>query len=248
MPVSGTRDLASAVEAAPEVVPAPEPVLLARTQMLQITYEIDSAAAQDLLPAALHPVDPPMVTFIAIRAPEAAFRAFTLVATRIACRAGVRPRGFTLDAFIDDETAGSALARSWGFPASPGRTLLERRYHEVVAEVEAGGRTILRASLVDPEPMSGAEIQLIAGMHTARVRRDGTLVPRLVQVDPELTFHQAARGRPRLEVFDGAAWGDERLQPVYPVSAWFAVGDLELPRVRYLCDPGVGALEGTEKV
>lgn len=248
MPVSGTRDASAGLETAPEVTPAEEAVVLARAEMLQLTYEIDSAAMRELLPPALHPVDPPMVTFVAVRARASALGDFTIVSTRIACRAGVRPRGFVLDAYVDDPGAGATLSRSWGFPATPGRTLLERRYHDVVMEVEAGGRTILRGSLVDPEPMSGAEIQLIASMHSARVQRDGQWQPRLVQVDPELTFHQAARGRPRLDAFEASAWGDERLRPVYPVSAWFAVGDLELPRVRYLCDPAVGALEGTEKV
>jgi hypothetical protein len=103
-------------------------------------------------------------------------------------------------------------------------------------------------SLVDPAPLSGAEIQFAASMQLARVIREGAEVPRLVQVDPELTFHRAARGRPRLDVFDTSAWGEPRIEPVYPVSAWYAVCDLALPRVRYLCDPGVSTLQGTEKI
>jgi hypothetical protein len=48
--------------------------------------------------------------------------------------------------------------------------------------------------------------------------------------------------------FDAGAWGDPRVQPVYPVSASLAVADVTLPRIRFLCRPDVLAFEGTEVV
>ena len=48
--------------------------------------------------------------------------------------------------------------------------------------------------------------------------------------------------------FDGAAWGDARVQPVYPVSASFAVADITIPRIRFVCRPDVLAFDGTEAV
>ena len=48
--------------------------------------------------------------------------------------------------------------------------------------------------------------------------------------------------------FDGAAWGDARVQPVFPVSASLAVADITIPRVRFVCRPDVLAFDGTEAV
>lgn len=44
------------------------------------------------------------------------------------------------------------------------------------------------------------------------------------------------------------AFGDERVRPVYPVSAGAAVADLTLPKLRYVCNPTMPAMQGTEKV
>ena len=85
-------------------------------------------------------------------------------------------------------------------------------------------------------------------MHLARVEVGGTTKPRLVQVDTEYEFRRADRGTPELAFFDAAAWGDDRLIPVEPVSASFAACDVIIPAVRYVCNPDIPASEGTEHV
>jgi hypothetical protein len=186
------------------------------------------------------------VTIVAIKATDSALGTFTLAQARVGCRAGVRPRGLVTGGYIDNPIP--ALADRWAFSLQDARVVLDSRYHNVAATVSIGDRPILEMSLVDPMPLSGAEIQFAASMHPARVQRDGSELPRLVQVDPEMSFHRAARGTPRLDAFDADAWGESRIRPVYPVSAWYALCDLTLPRVRYICDPDVAALQGTEKV
>ncbi len=74
------------------------------------------------------------------------------------------------------------------------------------------------------------------------------LVPRIIQVDSEYEFRRADRGRPELECFDPAAWGDGRLAPDLAVSASFAACELTIANVRYICNPDIPAAEGTEKV
>lgn len=249
MPISGTLDTSRRIDGAPLAANlASEPVVLPRAEVLQVMFEIDSAGIESMLPAALHPTDPTIATFVAVKTADSPVGSFTLTETRIGCRAGVRPRGFVAGGYIDDLAAEPMLADRWGFSLSHADVVLERRYHDVALEVNLDGRTILSTSLVDPVPLSGAEIQFAASMHLARVLKEGSEVPRLVQVDPELTFHRAARGKARLDAFAADAWGDDRIKPVYPISAWYALCDFELPRVRYICDPDLPAFQGTEKI
>ncbi len=248
MPIDGTRDITAEIEDAPLVTPATEPVVLLKAEFYQVMFEIESEHVASMLPPALHPTDPPTVTFTAIRAVDSPVGTFTVIRTRIGCRAGVRPRGYVVGGYIDNPDAGRQIAEQWAFPTKAAQTSLSKRYHDIVAEVVLDGRTILRTSLVDPKPLAGSEIQFAANMHLARVQRNGSVVPRLVQVDPELSIHRASCGRPRIDVFEAEAWGDARIKPVYPVSAWHVVADLELPRIRYLCDPNITALQGTEKI
>jgi hypothetical protein len=249
MPIAGTLDLSPRIEAAPFASElATEPVVLERAEVLQVMFEISSAHIDDMLPPALNRTDPPIVTFVFIKATDSPLGTFTLAQTRVGCRAGVRPRGFVTGGYIEGLEAAHALERAWGFGLSEASVELGGRYHDVEAEVRLDGLRILTTSLVDPVPLSGAEIHLTASMQLARVERDGSVQPRLVQVDPELTFHRAARGTPRLDNFEATAWGEPRIEPAYPVSAWYAICDLSLPRVRYICDPSVPAFQGTEKV
>jgi len=106
------------------------------------------------------------------------------------------------------------------------------------------GTTALDVSVVDPAPLSAADVQYVANMNLAHT----PVGLRLVQVEPKYEVHRAERGRPRLGVFHGAAWGDPRVQPVYPVSASLTVATVTIPRIRFVCRPDVLAFEGTELV
>jgi hypothetical protein len=250
MPLSGTLDVSPRAADAPLVTSlATEPVVLERAEILYAMFEIDAGEMEDMIPAALNPTIPPVVTFVTIRAQASPIGSFTLTQARVGCRAGVRPRGFPTGGFIEGDTeAADALQDRWGFALQPGDVSLRRGFHDIVSEVVVDGRTILSFSSVDPLPLTGAEVLFASSMHLARVRRNGDEQVRLVQMDPEFTFHRASRGSARLEAFDPQAFGDERLTVVFPVSVWYAVCDLSLPKVRYICDPDRPALQGTEKV
>ena len=249
MPLSGVRDVAPLVEQAPALDGLKtEPAELRGAGILHVMYEIASSDMLDILPKALHPTIPPTVTFWVWQCPESEAGPFTLAQVRIGCRAGVRPRGWPTAAYCDSAQAAEWLSKRWGFPCRRGEVRLRHLHDRVVATVKAGSSEILHVELVDPQPISGADVQYTASMHLARVPYADGPKPRLVQVDPEFTFHRAERGRPQLASFKQAAWNADNVNPVYAVSATYADADVTLPRIRYVMNPDLPAMQGTETV
>ena len=245
MPLFGTLDFSAALASAPTMPDLQTDALtLERVDVLHVLFEIESGPMLDLLPPALHPTLPPTVSFWVWRARGTDLGDFTLAQVRIGCRAGVRPRGYLLSSVCDDAGVATALGERWGFRADPGTPVLRAFHDRVVATVERDGATILDVSMLSPEAIGGGDIQYVATMHLATT----PMGPRLVQVDPDFTFHKADRGEPVLDVFDAEAFGDGRVVPSWPVSASATVADITLPKLRYVSKPDVPALAGTEPV
>jgi hypothetical protein len=256
MPLAGSLDIRPLVDGSPEVVLDENAELrVDDVDILQVLYEVRVADRESLVPPALNPTIPPVISFLVYRAKESAYGPFALAQLRLTARSGVRPRAYLVSARCDNPALSALLARSWGFRVMPGEISV-RRFHDrvdcTVSEPATGGgrgsRTILDVSLVDPVPVTGHDVQYPPGMHLARLQRDGVWVPRIVQVDSEYEFRRADRGRPSLNSFDPSAWGDERLVPDIAVSASFAACDMTIANVRYICNPDIPASEGTEKV
>jgi hypothetical protein len=225
-----------------------EPWTLKQAQILNFNHEIDDDLGDYLLPRTMHPAIPAYATFTVIICPESPVGAFSLGEVKIAGRAGVRPRDFVLRSFCDSGDARRELAERWGYPTVPGEIKLTVRHDRVIGRVVAEGRTILEMDMLDRDMISGNDIQYIASMHLARNREDGQLV--LVQVDPDFVFSHAERGRTLLRTLDSAAWGDTggHLKVRNPISMSYAVADIALPRIRFICDPERPAFQGTTKV
>jgi hypothetical protein len=250
MPLSGTADVAALADGAP-LMPGldTEPWRLEGAEILHLMFEIDDSDMGALIPPALHPTIPPVAVFSIARFPESPVGPFMLAQVRAGCRAGVRPRGFLLRAYSDSANACEALATRWGFAVEQGGVALRRYHDRITGDVRAGDREVLRMTLVDPQPISGGDVQYVASMQLARVAEDGEEEKlTLIQVDPEYTFHRAERGRPQIEAFEPEAWAAEGLRPVYPVHASFAQVDTGLPLIRYIMDPKLPALAGTRTV
>lgn len=222
-----------------------EPWECVGVEILQATWEIDDADREGLLPRALHPTIPPIVYFSVARYPDSPAGAFLLAQVRLGCRASALPRGFLLRAYTDSQNAADALARRWGYGCSIGDVKLSRYHDRIAASVADGGRDVLRVSLIDPEPISGGDIQYVANMNIAKL---SGAEPVLVQVDPEYRFHRAERGRPQLDAFDRAAWNAEGVEPVYPMVASSTQCDTGFPAIRFVLDPDKTALEGTRRI
>lgn len=248
MPLVGTRELA-AFDSGPLLAePEGERWELPGCSILQVMYEIDASAVTSLLPPALHPTVPPTVVLTITNVPESPAGAFAMAEARVACRSGARPRGLLIGGFCSTEQAAKTLAARWGYPMKVGDVQLAKRYDRVVGKVEAGGSTVLETTLLNPEPIAGNDIQYLASLNVAKIRRDGATLPRLVQVDPDYVFRSADRGKPELSAFDAPAFGLAGAIPVWPVSASHCVADITMPELRYLVDPARPPLTSVEQL
>ena len=248
MPLAGALDIRPLLDDAPTVTLTQQELRIENVEILQVLYEISASDTEALVPPALNPTIPPVVSFLVYRAQSSHFGAFSLVQTRLTARAGIRTRAFLVSACCDNPTAAEALSGSYGYRIRPGEIGMKTFHDRVECRVVADRRPILEIALVDPEPITGHDIQYAPGMHLARVMGDDGSRPRLVQVETEYEFKRADRGRPELTVFDAQSWGDDRIRPTNPVSASFTVCDVSIPAVRYLCNPDLPAAEGTEQV
>ncbi len=222
-----------------------EPWDLRQAEVLQAIFEIAEEPAESLLPPALHPSIPPYATFSFATFPDSPVGRFALAQVRVVGRAGVRPRGYLLGAYTTTEQAAVALRTRWGFALEQGEITIDQRHDRITGQVRQGGDVILRLELENPEQISGADVTFLDSLHLVRVQQDGGERPLLIQVDPEYVFHSAQRGRPRLSVFRGAAWGaDSCLQCTNPVSAVFVRCDTDLPKLRFALDPLVEGARG----
>jgi hypothetical protein len=240
----GTADLDALAATAPRMERLDtEPLVLPGAWVLQATFEMPAAVRECFLPPALHPTDPPLVSWLVYRCAESPLGPFVLAQLRVSCRSGVRPRGFLLDAVVDSPAASRELATRWGFRARIGAVHVARGYETITTTVALDGRTILEVALRDPDPLGAHDVQYTASMHLAHTPRG----VRLIQVDPTYDVTRAERGLPALLACDPTAWGDARLVPGHPVSGSLALADVTLPKLRYVCRPDVWAFDGTER-
>jgi Acetoacetate decarboxylase (ADC) len=247
-PRLGTLDLAAFSKGAPVINGfRTEPWVLKGAKILEVHHEIDDDPADALLPRAMHPSIPAYAIINVTSYPESPAGPFAIAEVRIAGRTGVRPRGFVLRSFCNNEAARAELTARWGYPVAPADVRLTLRHDRVVGRVTVEGRTVLEAEMLDRDAISGGDIQYIASMHLARNREDDKLV--LVQVDPEFTFSRAERGRLNIGTLDNQAFrADDHLRLTNPMMASFAIAEVALPKLRYVCNPELPAIQGTTKV
>jgi hypothetical protein len=243
--LQGTADIEVIGAAAPHVAsPAAEPLSIPRAQLLQVAWEVDATDRDSLLPPALHPVNPPVVTFSFLRAREFTHGPFTLAETRLLCRSGIRTRGYHVGAFVDNAEVAALLAGGWGYRITVADVTLGARYDGATGQVTVDGEPVLLTGHVRPRALSPADLQYTSTMHPARLDRG----LRLLQVERDFQFVRAERGEPFVHAFDSAAWGEARLRLTHPVSASWAVADVTVKPVRFVCRVDVWAFEGTESI
>ncbi len=244
MPVFGKQDVEAAAARAPLMTGFDtDSWELKGAQILQLSYEIAEEPAEWLIPPALHPSIPPYVTLSVMQYPDSQVGPFALAQVRIIVRAGIRPRGYLLGAYVNSDKAAQELRARWGFRVETAIVSLQARHDRVIGTVERNSETILEVELENPEHISGADVTYLASLHLARVQDRDT--PVVVQVDPEYVFHNAQRGRPRIIAFEPSAWGgDGRLRYTSPIIATMTQCDTDLPRLRFALDPSQPAATG----
>jgi len=244
MPLFGELELEAVAGALPRLRDLDtEAWELPKAEILQLACEV-ADGTRTLLPRALHPAIPEYVTFVVTRYPESPIGPFDLAQVRLMARAGVHPRGYVLGVVGSTAAAVTALRERWGYPAVLGEIVLRRYHDRVAATVRRGGEAILELALIDPEIVSGGDLQYIHAVTLARV--DGAA--QLIQVDPHYTLHSAARGRAHVGRFDAAAWNATPVRLTTPISASAATCDTDLPRIRFVMDPETPVVRGTRRV
>jgi hypothetical protein len=248
MPVFGLLDPAALASALPEMPHwNTEAWDLPRAEILQLAWEV-SPTTRSMLPRAMHPAVPSYVTFHVTRYPESPVGPFLLAQLRLMGRAGAHPRGFVLGAVASTREAAAALRTRWGVPAVAGGVTLRRHHDRVMATVMRDGAPILDAALVNPETISGGDVQYIHSVMLARVAEEGRQVPYLIQVDPHYTLHKAERGRPACARFEPEAWNAGTLKLDFPIAASITTCDTDLPQIRFVMHPETPVVQGTKRI
>ena len=243
--LQGTAHVEVVAANAPYVAtPSAEPLSIPKAELLQVAWEVSAADRDALFPPALHPVNPPVVTFSFLRARECTHGPFTLAETRLLCRSGIRTRGYHVGAFVDNADVATILTSGWGYRVAVADVSLGLRYDGATGRVAVEGVVALLAGYVSPRALSPSDLQYTATMHPVRLDRG----PRLLQVERDHQFVCAERGDPFVDAFDASAWGESRLRLAHPVSASSAVADVVLKPIRFVCRADVWAFEGTEPV
>jgi len=248
MPTFGTLELPTVVDRLAIVRDLDtEAWSLPGAEILQLAFEVPRAT-EALLPRAMHPAIPPYATIWVTRYAESPVGPFTLAQLRLMGRAGAHPRGFVLCAVASTPEAATALRERWGLPVVPGRITFTRRHDRVMATVIRDGVTVLDCELIDPEAISGGDVQYIHSVTLAQAPLDGKTGPLLIQVDSRYTIKKAERGRPRVGVLVPPAWSAGPLRALNPIAATATSCDTDLPRIRFVMDPEVPVVRGTRRI
>jgi Acetoacetate decarboxylase (ADC) len=249
MPLYGTLDLTTVAQKLPTLRNLDtEAWALPKAEMLQLLIEAPRASTDGLLPKAMHPALPSYVILAVTKYPESPVGPFTLAVLRLGSRAGAHPRGFLLGAVASSEAAAKELRARWGFPVEAGEVKFLRRHDRVMGTVKKDGKTILDCALVDPQPVSGGDVQYINWVTAANAPLDGTTAPLLIQVDPKYLFHKAERGKPQVSVFDASLWNAGALTLSNPIVGTCCTVDTDLPRIRFVMDPLKPVFQGTRRI
>jgi hypothetical protein len=194
---------------------AAEPATWPSSVIVTATWELRGARSLTLLPKALRPTAPALLTLVAVDTGE-----FRMVTARLSCRAGVRPRAFVLAGAVDGVKP--ELFHPWGMSLASVPIAMDVRFDRT--RVSVGDHSAFELDSVNP--MAPHDVQYVVGLHP--------FDDNLVQVEVVVAPSRVERCRPSLVAFDATAWGDARLEPVDVVVGTVVHGAFTLPAIRYV--------------
>ncbi len=221
-----------------------EPLVLEDVTLFQMILEMHNGAREAVLPPSLHPTNPPTLSLQLWEVGASPWGAFALAVARVSCRGGVRARGFTTAAVASTERACRGLSTTVGYPARQGTIGLLASYSGVEARVDVDGHEAFRAAAIDPVPLGPDDVQYTGTLNLVHVA-EGL---RLMQIEFQVEPARVERLRPRLERFEATCWGDERLDPYFPVTASLTTGRVTFAPPRFLLKTDELAFTGTESI
>jgi len=241
----GSADLEALSERAPRVPQLnTEPLILEQVVCLQLTAELPNSAREAVLPPALHPTVPAALSIQVLKASRSPWGELAMASVRIACRSGVRARGYTVGTVANSEAA-DGLAMTLGFPVQIGEVRLRHGYDGADFSVQTELGIIAALAAVDPEPMGQNDVQFTGTLNLAHT----PLGLRLLQVESDCAPSQVERLTPGILSFDGGGWGQSLLVPKLLVSCSVVVApQWTFAPIRFVCKPDELAFTGTESV
>lgn len=248
MPRHGTLDVTPLASGLPHLSALDAPTWeLPDGEFLQINWEVEDAAALTLTPPSLHPSIPPFASFFGCHFPDSPVGPFSLVQVRLVVRAGVRPRALCLGAVCDSDAAVAALRAHWGYPVQLGDVAVARRHDQVRFSAALEGRTVAELAVHTADVINGSDLMTFDNLHLVRLGDDPG--PKLLQIDPEYTIHQADRGRPAVVLADPQALGMRgALRLASPIIGFTFRADSDLVPVRFTIDGVEPAVTSTSRV
>lgn len=214
------------------------------SEVLYLAYELDDTHDLALIPPALHPAIPLYGTLMLRTHPESPVGSFALAELRVMTRAGIHYGGFTVGVIASSRDAVDFLRDGYGYPAKLGEVEIDRRHYATLGRVRCDGQPVLDIALEHAEPIAPTDVLYTNSFNLALVAGE----PTIVQAEPTYTPERAERGRPRVELFDAGAFGDERIKLTTPLPATYVSGSIEMRPVRWLMDPKVPAVMGARKL
>jgi hypothetical protein len=214
------------------------PIELNGVRMLVIRSE---ALVQDrlaVLPQSIYPTSPPVVAWHVMDVSESPWGSFALADMRLSCRAGLRPREYSLLTYVNSEHAAAGLGTRRGGKLQVADVNVDFNYDDTPAEVRLNGEQVLAVNGVDPMPLSANDIQWVATMNPA-LTSDGEL--RLLQVERDIKIQRAEKMTPRLVAYRPEKWYQPPIELGIPVSAIRVNADISVAPIRYHCSATVRA-------
>lgn len=218
----------------------------AGAEILTFTHEIDTQRGFKTLPAALHPSLPPYVQIVFRKIDGGPFGPFKSAEVNVRGRSTIHQVGFTVAAYADSSAAVDWLRDRYGQPARVADIRFDRRYYGVECGIELDRECAFRGRMEHLHYISPADVLFTHSMTLARLPDERV---RLVQVELEYELERAERGTARIDTFDADVIGEPNLvlRNALPPTLVQA-RELAFRGVRYLVDPDLPAMQGTERI
>lgn len=241
--LTGTADLDELAAAAPTIPAfAASEVLFEGAICLQVMLEMPNASREAVLPASLHPTVPAVLCLQTWQIDESPWGGFAMMLSRVACRSGVRARGYTTRALVSSDRAVKGLMQTYGYPAVKADIQFRHGYDGADASATIGDQLVAMIRAHSPEPISPDDVQYTSTLNLAHTPNG----LRLVQVEARHHGSKADRLTASLEAFDAKSLGSDLLEPRRLVSASLVTQTVEISPVRFVCKADELAFTGTE--
>jgi hypothetical protein len=224
----------------------PLPWVLPRAEVVQVTFEVDLAAALELLPEQLTRPVPPYARIIVSRYAASPIGPYSEALLLLAARFAMLPRDYVVAAVVSTDAARDAYRDIWNLPVSTGSIDFQR------TPVASGSENI-RASVVSGRPLATIELPDAYAVEPGMIRYDPLVSVRILQGEAEVIQFSGAPAVHEARLAKGATvnshaddWSDPwfRLRSLNMISASVAVADLELTAPVSQSQRSTGAMGG----